>query len=58
MEGVRRKGFRDVESKPGPFKHRRVDWIRTKAPFETEYASGWRTEAVGKEGAFDDDYRM
>jgi hypothetical protein len=36
----------------------RIDWIRTKAPFEAEYAFGWRTEAVGKEGAFHDDYRM
>jgi hypothetical protein len=29
-------------------KKRRVDWIRTKAPFVAEYASVWRTEAFGR----------
>ena len=26
-----------------------IDWMRTKAPFEAEYASGWRSESIGKE---------
>jgi hypothetical protein len=36
-----------------------VDWIRAKAPTDSELVFGLkRTKDAGKEGASDDDYRM
>jgi hypothetical protein len=40
-------------------KNARVDWIRAKAPTDSELVFGLkRTKDAGKEGASDDDYRM
>ena len=38
--------------------NRRLDWIRTKAPFAYPVFFGWRTKNLGKEGAFDAGYWM